>query len=133
MLFTVAWCFNTRFLESYNMHGLEIRMCVFNHINISIFTIRAGVFTRFKAYRVTSVNPPPPPRVKKTNITYSILCHYFWCHQNIASWTEKTKQKFIMYRKVKILSNMKENIHVDNINKPVLRQVDIPLRIYYLW
>lgn len=37
-----------------------------------------------------------------------------------------------MYRKVKILSNMKENIHVDNIKKPVLRQVDIPLRIYYL-
>lgn len=106
MLFTVAWCFNTRFLESNNMHGLEIRMCVFNHIIISIFTIRAGVFTRFYAYRVTSVNlpPPPPPTCKKNkhhfqytvSLFFSVICDR---HQNIATWTEKTKQKFIIYRK----------------------------------
>lgn len=59
-------------------------MCLFNHINISIFAIRAGVFMRFYAYHVTSVNPPPPPRVKK-NITYSILCHYFECHMRSPS------------------------------------------------
>lgn len=44
---------------------------------------------------------------------------------------KKTKTKFILYRKVQILSNMKEHIHVDNIKKKGFK-FDLPLRIYYL-
>lgn len=100
------------------MHGLKIRMCVFNHIHISIFTIRAGVFTRFNAYRVTSVNPPTCKKTHHLQYTVSLfLVSYAIAIKTLQLEQKKTKQKFILYRKVQILSNMKENIHVGYIKK----------------